>query len=124
MKRHKTPCIQAARGFFENMGLAALRLNDKEQAMKHFERSLRLNPQQPRALLEMGVLLFERQEYVPAQRYYEAFTQLSDHSARSLLLGAQLAKIFQDRNQAASLGLQLKRLYPASAEYKQYRAEQ
>ena len=92
--------------------------------MAHFERSLRLNPQQPRALLEMAVLLFERQEYVPAQRYYEAFTQLSEHSARSLLLGAQLANIFQDRNQAASLGLQLKRLYPASAEYKQYRAEQ
>ena len=109
---------------FENMGLTALRLNDKELAMAHFERSLRLNPQQPRALLEMAVLLFERQEYVPAQRYYEAFTQLSEHSARSLLLGAQLANIFQDRNQAASLGLQLKRLYPASAEYKQYRAEQ
>lgn len=109
---------------FENMGLAALRLNDKEQAMQHFERSLRLNPQQPRALLEMGTLLFERQEYVPAQRYYEAFTQLSEHSARSLLLGARLARVFQDRNQAASLGLQLKRLYPASPEYKQYQSEQ
>lgn len=109
---------------FENMGLTALRLNDEEQAMQHFERSLRLNPQQPRALLEMGTLLFDRQEYVPAQRYYEAFTQLSEHSARSLLLGARLAKVFQDRNQAASLGLQLKRLYPASAEYKQYQSEQ
>lgn len=109
---------------FENMGLTALRLNNEEQAMQHFERSLRLNPQQPRALLEMGTLLFERQEYVPAQRYYEAFTQLSEHSARSLLLGARLAKVFQDRNQAASLGLQLKRLYPASAEYKQYQSEQ
>lgn len=109
---------------FENMGLTSLRLNSEDQAMQHFERSLRLNPQQPRALLEMGTLLFDRQEYVPAQRYYEAFTQLSEHTARSLLLGARLAKVFQDRNQAASLGLQLKRLYPASPEYKQYQSEQ
>lgn len=109
---------------FESMGLTALRLNNKDQALQYFERSLRLNPQQPLALLEMGLLLFERQEYVPAQRYYEAYTQLSEHSSRSLLLGTRLAKVFQDRNQAASLGLQLKRLYPASPEYKQYKAEQ
>lgn len=109
---------------FENMGLTALRLENKPLAMKYFERSLRLNPQQPRALLEMALLLYERQDYVPAQRYYESFTQLSEHSARSLLLGLRLARIFQDRNQAASLGLQLKRLYPASAEYKQYQSEQ
>jgi type IV pilus assembly protein PilF len=109
---------------FESMGLTALRLNNKEQALHYFERSLRVNPQQPLALLEMSLLLFERQEYVPAQRYYQAYTQLSQHSARSLLLGTRLAKVFQDRNQAASLGLQLKRLYPASSEYTQYQAEQ
>lgn len=108
---------------FENMGLTALRLNNKELALNHFERSLRLNPQQPQALLEAAWLLYERQEYVPAQRYYENFTQLSEHSARSLLLGIRLASIFQDRNQAASLALQLKRLYPASAEYRQYQTE-
>ena len=61
---------------------------------------------------------------MPAQRYYQSFMQLSEHSAASLLLGVRLAKIFQDRDQAASLGLQLKRLYPASAEYKQYQSEQ
>ena len=109
---------------FENMGLTALRLDNKPLAMKYFERSLRLNAQQPRALLEMALLLYEQQDYVPAQRYYESFTQLSEHTARSLLLGLRLAKIFQDRNQAASLGLQLKRWYPASAEYKQYQSEQ
>lgn len=109
---------------FENMGLTALRLNDKALALTYFERALRLNPQQPRALLETANLLYERQEYVPAQRYYQSFMQLSEHSAASLLLGVRLAKIFQDRDQAASLGLQLKRLYPASAEYKQYQSEQ
>ena len=40
--------------------------------------------------------------------------------ARSLLLGARLAEVFEDRDRAASLGLQLRRLYPASQEYQQY----
>lgn len=109
---------------FESMGLTALRLNDKDLALQYFERALRLNPQLPTALLEMGLLLFDKQEYVPAQRYYNAFTQQGEQSARSLFLGARLAKVFEDRDQAASLGLQLKRLYPVSAEYKQYQAEQ
>lgn len=109
---------------FENMGLTALRLNDKTLALQYFERALRLNIQQPRALLETAWLLYERQDYVLAQRYYKTFTPLSEQSARSLLLGVRLANVFQEHNQAASLGLQLKRLYPASAEYKQYLLEQ
>lgn len=108
---------------FESMGLTALRLNNKDLALQHFERSLRLNPRQPQALLEAAFLLYERQEYVPAQTYYESFEQLSEHSARSLLLGTRLANTFQDRTKAASLALQLKRLYPASAEYQQYQSE-
>lgn len=109
---------------FENLGLTALRLQDEDLAIEHLERSLRLNPRQPRALLEMASLLYERREYVPAKKNYELFVQQSEHSARSLLLGVRLARIFQDRNQAASLGLQLKRLYPASAEYIEYQSEQ
>ena len=109
---------------FENMGLTALRLNNKTLALEHFERALRLNIQQPRALLETAWLLHERQDYSLAQRYYKTFTQLSEQSARSLLLGVRLANVFQEHNQAAILGLQLKRLYPASAEYKQYLLEQ
>ncbi|HKM38447.1 MAG TPA: type IV pilus biogenesis/stability protein PilW [Thiopseudomonas sp.] len=109
---------------FENLGLTALRLNNKTLATQHFERSLRLNPQQPQVQLELALLMYERRKYVPAQGYYQSFLQQGEHSARSLLLGYRLAKIFEDRNQAASLGLQLKRLYPASAEYKQYQTEQ
>lgn len=109
---------------FENLGLTALRLEQAEQAAHYFERALRLNSQQPRSLLELASLTFDQRDYVSAQYYYRAFTSLSDHNARSLLIGARLAYVFEDRDQAASLGLQLKRLYPASAEYKAYQMEQ
>lgn len=109
---------------FENLGLTALKLNQRAQARQHFEKSLRLSRQQPRVLLEMAVLSFEDKQYVPARDYYERFSQLSGQTARSLLLGARLASIFEDRDRAASLGLQLKRLYPGTPEYQQYLSEQ
>jgi type IV pilus assembly protein PilF len=109
---------------FENLGLTALKLNQREQAKTYFERSLRLNSRQPRALLEMAVMLYEEKQYVPARGYYDSYSQLAEQNARSLLLGASLATIFEDRDTAASLGLQLKRLYPGTPEYQQYRSEQ
>ena len=105
---------------FENLGLTALQLNQREQAKQHFQRALRLSSRQPRALLEMAVMSYEDKEYVPARRYYDSYSEMAPQNARSLLLGARLAEVFEDRDRAASLGLQLRRLYPASREYQQY----
>ncbi|WP_457787823.1 type IV pilus biogenesis/stability protein PilW [Pseudomonas sp. PL-6] len=105
---------------FENIGMTFLALGQREEAKKYFERSLRLNSQQPRVLLEMALLFYDAREYVPARDYYESFSTLAEQNARSLLLGARLAEVFEDRDTAASLGLQLRRLYPASQEYQQY----
>ncbi|WP_044871947.1 type IV pilus biogenesis/stability protein PilW [Pseudomonas sp. LFM046] len=109
---------------FENLGLTALKMNDQALAKQHFDKALRLNRQQPLALLEMAQLSFDEKQYVPARDYYERFTKIAPQNARSLLLGARLATVFDDRDQAASLGLQLKRLYPGTPEYQQYQSEQ
>lgn len=71
----------------------------------------------------MADLSYQDREYVPARAYYEEYLKLGPQSARSLLLGIRLAKIFDDRDTAASYGLQLKRLYPASPEYQAYQAD-
>ena len=105
---------------FENLGLTALQLNQREQAKQYFQRALRLSSRQPRALLEMAVMSYEDKEYVPARRYYDSYSEMAPQNARNLLLGARLAEVFEDRDRAASLGLQLRRLYPASQEYQQY----
>jgi type IV pilus assembly protein PilF len=110
---------------FENLGLTSLQLQQREQAKGYFERSLRLSSRQPRALIEMAQLSYDDKQYVPARAYYESYMALAvDHDARSLLLGVRLAKIFEERDNAASLGLQLKRLYPGTPEYQQYLSEQ
>lgn len=109
---------------FENLGMTAAMLGERDLARQHLEKALRLNRQQPRALLEMAELSFEDRHYVPARDYYDRFSLLSEQNARSLLLGVRLATVFEDRDKAASYGLQLKRLYPGSPEYQQYLSEQ
>lgn len=109
---------------FENLGLTALELKQREQAKLYFQRSLRLNSRQPKALMEMAQMSYEDKAYVPARGYYDSYSALVEQDARSLLLGTRLATIFEDRDKAASLGLQLKRLYPGTSEYQQYLSEQ
>ena len=109
---------------FENLGMTAAKLGQRDLAQQQLEKALRLNRQQPRALLEMAELSFEDRHYVPARDYYDRFSLLTEQNARSLLLGVRLAKVFEDRDKAASAGLQLKRLYPGTPEYQQYLSEQ
>ncbi|MWV16603.1 type IV pilus biogenesis/stability protein PilW [Pseudomonas sp. L-22-4S-12] len=109
---------------FENLGLTALQLGKRDDAEHYFERSLRLNSQRPVSLLQMAQLNFDKKQYVPARSYYEGFSQLSGQTPQSLLLGIRLAKVFDERDLAASLGLQMKRLYPGTPEYQQYLSEQ
>lgn len=109
---------------FENLGLTALRLDMREQAQSHFNRSLRLDGRRPAALLELAILAYQDREYVPARRYYDSYMSLAEHSPRSLLLGIRLAEVFDERDRGANLALQLRRLYPASAEYQTYLSEQ
>ncbi|MCU1730810.1 MULTISPECIES: type IV pilus biogenesis/stability protein PilW [unclassified Pseudomonas] len=109
---------------FENLGLTAIRLGQRDQAREYLEKALRLNQQQPRALLEMAEMSYEDRHYVPARAFYDRHSRLSEPSARSLLLGNRLATVFEERTAAAELGLQLQRLYPGTPEYQQYLSEQ
>jgi type IV pilus assembly protein PilF len=109
---------------FENLGMTAVMLGERSAASEYFTKALRMDRRLPRALLEMAELSYEDRHYVPSRDYYDRFSQLSEQNARSLLLGTRLAKIYEDRDKAASYGLQLKRLYPGTPEYQQYLSEQ
>ena len=109
---------------YENLGIASLKLGQRDAGRAQLEKALRLNRQQPRALLEMAELSYEDRHYVPARDYYDRFSLLSGQNARSLLLGARLANVFDERTPTANYGQQLKRLYPGTPEYQQYLSEQ
>ncbi|MDH1548732.1 type IV pilus biogenesis/stability protein PilW [Pseudomonas juntendi] len=109
---------------YENLGLTALRLERRDQAQAYLVKALQLNQRQPRALLEMAELSYENRHYVPARDYYDRFSELSTHDARSLLLGSRLARVFDEQGALAETGQQLQRLYPGTPEYQQYLSEQ
>ncbi len=83
---------------FENLGLVSLQMKKPAQAKEYFEKSLRLNRNQPSVALEMADLLYKEREYVPARQYYDLFAQGGGQNARSLLLGIRLAKVFEPRH--------------------------
>ena len=109
---------------YENLGITSLELGQPEAGRQQLEKALRLNPRQPRALLEMAEMAYQDKQYVTARDFYDRFSLLSGQNARSLLLGARLASVFDERTPTANPGQQLQRLYPGTPEYQQYLSEQ
>ena len=105
---------------FENLGVAYLRVGDKEGAEYSFSRAVQLNPEQARSLLELATIRFEQRNYVEARQLYSRHTRVSAKSPKTLLLCIKLARIFKNANEEASCGEALEGIYPTSPEYREY----
>ena len=68
----------------------------------------------------MTDIRLQQRNYVEAQGFYSRYNKSARQNARSLWLGVQLARIFDQQDEAASYALLLKNIFPASAEYKAY----
>lgn len=97
---------------FENAGLCVMQIPDVAKASEYFEKALRYDPNRPHALIELAILHFNNKKLTQAQEYYNRFTQLSNPTARSLLLGIELAKNMGDKNKEASYRMLLNAQYP------------
>ena len=111
---------------FENMGVAALRLDRKEDAERAFTRALQLNPNQLRSALELTSLNLDRGDLLQARGYWRNYLTLIQfynlgHNARSLLVGARLEKALMNDDNARQYGELLRTNFPGSPEYQQYR---
>jgi len=107
---------------FENLGRCYRMIRRGDAAQHAFERALHLGPNRPLALLQLTDLHLEAGRLMEAQHYYEQFLVLVDrrlveHSAQSLWLGIQLARVDGNSTRAATYSLLLKNLYPQSPEY-------
>ncbi len=110
---------------FENLGFVALKQNDKAMAKEHFERALRLDRRLPNASIELTQIYYDDGNLVSAERYfrvYEEITRNSRPTARSLWLGIELSRAFDQSKQLRLYAQQLRRYYPGSQEYRQYQA--
>lgn len=109
---------------FMGLGLSELRLGNLEVAKEAFERALQLNPNLGQAFLEVADIAYQEREYSLALEYLEAYERRAIETSRSLFLGIQLARVFNDQNKEQSYALALRSMFPDSMEARQLRLEQ
>ena len=104
-----------------NLGLCRVRLGDSEGARKALTRVLTMDRTNTVAMLELANLEYEDDNWVLAQRYYDAYRGVArKQSARALWLGIRLADKLENNNAKASYSLALRNLYPNSPEFQLY----
>jgi len=111
---------------FENLGLAALRLNRLDVAETVFGRALQLNPNQLRSCLELVVLNLAKNNVQQARVYYRNYLTLLQlysipHSARSLWVGIQLEAALGNRGNVETYGRQLEANFASALEIQLYK---
>jgi type IV pilus assembly protein PilF len=110
---------------FENLGLAALRLNNVDAAEAAFTRAVQLNSNQVRSILELAGIGLSKQNYSQAGIYYRNYLTILQfynqaQSARSLWVGIQLALAEGNDTDRQLYAAQLEAAHRASSEYVLY----
>jgi type IV pilus assembly protein PilF len=110
---------------FENLGLAALRLNRPDEAEAAFARAVQLNGQQLRSSLELADLNLKKGQVLQARNFYRNYLTLLEfykvaHNARSLWIGIQLENALGNNDNIKEYGEQLETNFSASAENQLY----
>lgn len=117
----KNPLYQTAADSNINAGICARRAGEDGAAEQFFQRALSLQPNEPRALINLGKLRFTRGDLTGARDYVTRYMQrVQTPDADSLWLGARIEQRVGDRNALLSYGTQLRNRFPDAPETKAY----
>ena len=106
---------------YANLGRAYQKTGETAKAEEALVRAVKMDRRQWPAMLELAAINFDRGNHADAARFYEQFRRVAPRQTpRSLLLGIRLARLSGDRDAEASYSLQLKSMYPDSAEYREF----
>ncbi|MGD8176886.1 type IV pilus biogenesis/stability protein PilW [Marinimicrobium sp. ARAG 43.8] len=106
-----------------NLGRSALELGREARARAAFEHAYMLDRRLASVLVELADISFREQEYAEAKRYLDQYTEIAGQSARTLLLGIKIERIFGNKDKEASYVLALKNRFPYSEEYLEYKRD-
>lgn len=104
-----------------NVGRAALKIGNVARAQAAFEHAGILDRANADAFIELADIHLQKQEYAEAKKYLDLYESVAEHSARSLMIGIRLERVFGNRDKEASLALLLKSRFPYSNEYLEYK---
>ena len=99
-----------------NAGMCAEKKGDLALAEANFIRALKLQPDNPKALVKMAGLSFRKGKLTETQRFLTRHSEIAPPTAESLWLSLRLERKLGDRAQEAAYGLQLRKRFPDSEE--------
>jgi type IV pilus assembly protein PilF len=102
-------------------GVCTMRTDAKSRdkdAEAFFERALRLEPDDPAALLYLGQIRYRQGNVGEARKLVARHNKLVNPSSESLWLALRIERKLGERLQEQAFANQLRRRYPDSAEYK------
>jgi type IV pilus assembly protein PilF len=103
------------------LSFVARELGQDDKIEQYLMRAVALDPRFAEAYLELAKITFEQKNYPKSYQYMASYRKnVNQSSAEALLLGIELARVFEDKDEEASFALALKNLYPKSKEYLEY----
>ena len=98
-------------------GICALRNNDLKEAEEFFQRALRLEPDEPASLLNLGQIRYRQGRMAQARELVSRYNKVAGPSAESLWLALRVERRLGQRVAEQSYATQLRRRFPGSPEY-------
>lgn len=99
-----------------NAGMCAEKKGDRALAEANLTRALKLQPDNPKALIKLAGLNYRKGKYNETQRLLSRHSEVAPPTAESLWLSLRLERKLGDRAQEAAYGLQLRKRFPDSEE--------
>lgn len=113
----RNPLYPAPWRSYSAAGVCALKKDNVKQAEEYFQRALRLEPDDPASLLQLGQIRYRQGDMAEARKMVGRFNKLVTPNAESLWLALRVERKLGERTAESSYATQLRRRYPASPEY-------
>ena len=98
-------------------GVCSLRKNNLKDAEDFFQRALRMEPDEPGSLLQLGQIRYRQGSLEDARKLVSRFNKIVEPTAESLWLGLRVERKLGERAAESSYATQLRRRFAASPEY-------
>ncbi len=115
----RNPLYQTPWKSYSAAGQCALQKGNLKDAAEYFGQALKLDPDEPNALLKLAVIQYRNNDLPEARRLIGRYNRVVEPSAEGLWLGVRIERKVGDKNAENSYANQLRRRFPSSLEYQQ-----
>jgi type IV pilus assembly protein PilF len=114
LKANENSLYRAPEIALSNAGTCAMAAGDLAAAETHFREALKINPRVAPPLLQMAVISYSLERYLPARGYLQRYLEVANHVPESLWIGIQIERELGDKDAVSSYSLLLQKEYPDS----------